>query len=178
MRGILALALGLSLLLPGLAGAQEVGFKVRVILARQVDGPPDGKIPRKLQSYLERSFGARFKSFKLLVDKGLSVEKGETGTLKLMDASELRLTFREIQGDFVVLQLELKDLDATVRIRDGGMFFQAGHRYGDGMLVLAVTARLKDSEKDDEKLENPRPIPREGDSAAPGNPRRDRRKSE
>lgn len=178
MRAVLALVLGLTLLLPAGVGAQEVGFKVRVILARQVDGPPDGKIPRKLQGYLERSFGGRFKSFKLLMDKGLAVQKGETGAMKLMDSSELRLSFREFQGEFIVLQMSLKDLDATVRIRDGGMFFQAGHRYGDGMLVLAVTARLKGSEKKEEKLESTRPAPRQTPGAEPTDTRRDRRNAE
>jgi len=36
--------------------------------------------------------------------------------------------------------MEMPGVKTLIRIRDGGLFFQAGHRHKGGMMILAISA--------------------------------------
>ncbi len=173
-RRLVPILLFFLLLVPatGHAAAPEVKFRVRVLLASKQGDHIDPQIGPRVREYLKKSFGARYTSFRQLDNRVMKVQLDQVGEMPLPDQSSLSLKFREIQGDFVRLTMEVKDLRTTIRIRDGGLFFQAGHRYKNGILILAISANLVDAEKSDkEKLTTPRPEPRPG---RPEQPVRDR----
>jgi hypothetical protein len=167
MKALLVAAALVLAVQPEVAGAAEATFQIQVLLARQESGERDRRIPDSLLSYLEGSFGARYRSFAFLDDASVQVSPGKPGAVRMPDGSSLLLTFRETQGEFLVLDMQLKDLRATVRIRDGGLFFQAGHRYLDGMLIVAITGRLKSAPSGSGKPGNARPPVRSDGSADP-----------
>ena len=167
MKALLVATALVLAVLPEVAGAAEATFQIQVLLARQESGERDGRIPDALRSYLDGSFGTRYRSFAFLDEASVQVTPGEPGSVRMPDGSSLSLTFRETQGEFLVLDMQLKDLKATVRIRDGGLFFQAGHRYLDGMLIVAITARLQSPPRGDGKPATARPPVRSGGSGDP-----------
>jgi len=151
--------------LPAPSLAKEVKFRVRVLLATKQGNRIDPQIGPNLKTYLKKSFGVRYTSFRLLDNRVLRVKLGKTGEVSLPDQSVLKLKYRELQGDFVKLTMEMRDLRTTIRIRDGGLFFQAGHRYRNGMLILAISARTmkKGKKGGEEEIAAPvRPEPRPG----------------
>jgi hypothetical protein len=151
MRKISLFLLVSLLLLPSWGRGEEVKLRVKVILASTQGSQVDPQITKGLKKYLERSFGARYTSFRQLDNRVLKVKAGGTGQMTLPDQSVLKLTFREVVEQFIRITMELKDLKTTVKIKSKGMFFQAGHRYQTGVLILAISA----------SLEEPKPKPRE-----------------
>jgi hypothetical protein len=153
--------------------AKEAKFRVRILLATKQGNRIDPKISKSVRDYLAKSFGSRYTSFRQLDNRVLRVELNDTGEMVLPDQSSLKLRFREQRGDFVRLTMEIKDLRTTIRIRDGGLFFQAGHRYKNGMLILAITAHLgKKTPEKAEKITTPRPEPRTIVPTPDSNPKR------
>ncbi len=164
MKTVLLFLVWMLLPSAGFSQADEVSFQVRVILARQETAPRDPGISDTLFEYLEKTFGGRYQSFRKLEQRGLKVLRGKEGRMPLQDGSELTLVYKDLQGEFVVIDMALRDLKATVRIRDGGLFFQAGHRYQDGVLILAISLRRHGGRKSTPgTLESPRPVPRPSD---------------
>ena len=53
----------------------------------------------------------------------------------------LQLTYLKTAGGFVHVKLEMDGLTTTIRVRDGGLFFHAGRKHEDGILVLAIRAK-------------------------------------
>lgn len=100
---------------------------------------------KSLATYLKKSFGGRYASFKQLELKSLSLEKGRKGTVELPNERPLSLTYEGYNDKdrFIRLFMELPHLRTTVKIRDGGLFFQAGQSYRGGMLILAIHASLR-----------------------------------
>lgn len=173
MRMLLLPLLLLVVLMPTAVEAQEVKFRVRVLLGTKQGSRIDPQIGPEVKRYLKKSFGARYSSFRQLDNRVLRVEMNQTGEVALPDQTVLKLRFRDIQGEFVKLTMEIKALKTTIRIRDGGLFFQAGHRYKNGMLILAISAELpgekqgkKKAKAGAERLTTPRPEPRT--APAPG----------
>jgi hypothetical protein len=167
MRMLLVPMLLLLVFPPADVQAEEVKFRVRVLLATKQGSRIDPQIGPEVKRYLKKSFGARYSSFRQLDNRVLRVEMDQTGEVALPDQTVLKLRFRDVQGEFVKLTMEIKDLKTTIRIRDGGLFFQAGHRYKNGMLVLAISAELPGHKKKKKKvavgadrLTTPRPEPR------------------
>jgi hypothetical protein len=144
MRKLWVPVLCVMMLLPGLAiGAeQEVKFRVYVLLATKQGDQIDPQINKQVRAYLKKSFGSRYSSFRQLDSRLLKVDLDQTVEMPLPDESTLGLRFRDIHGEFVKLTMTIKDLRTTIRIRNGGLFFQAGHRYKNGMLILAISATL------------------------------------
>jgi len=153
------------------AGEPEVKFRVNVLLATTQGDHIDPQISKRIKDYLTKSFGARYSSFRQLDTRVLRVSLDKTGEMPLPDQSTLGLRFRDIHGEFVKLTMTIKDLRTTIRIRNGGLFFQAGHRYKNGILILAISATLegKVEPKDKGKLTTTRPDPR---PTSPGKPLR------
>lgn len=140
---LLTLLVAMALVSPAPASAQDAHFRIKVLHAGQQGNKIDPKIPENIKKYLQKSFGAKYTTFTLLDSKELVVKPTATGTVVLPDKSTLKLQFREVQGSFIKLTMEIKDLRTTIRIKEGGLFFQAGHKYKDGIMVLAISASTK-----------------------------------
>lgn len=171
MKALILACLVFFLALPATAAnAQEVKFSVRVLLASNTGKGIDAKIPANISKHLNNSFGAKYSSFKLIGTHEVKVAVNKTGEVTLPDKSVLSLQFRDVQGKFIRLTMSIKDFRTTVRIRNGGLFFQAGHKYQDGILILAITASTDG--KGSEDLTTPRPDTRKtpDDSTRPGRP--------
>ena len=125
---------------PGEAAESEAHCTVRVILAKGGGGGMDPAIKNPLERYLTKSFGARYESFDLLNTVSLDILRGKRGEVPLPDGTWLRLTYLGNQGEFIKLSMEMPGVKTLVRIRDGGLFFQAGHKYKGGMMILAISA--------------------------------------
>ena len=143
------------------AQSQTAKFKVKILLASKQGDRVDPQIPNGIRKYLKKSFGARYSSFRLLDSRVLKVGLGHTGEVTLPDQSVLKLKFRGLPGEFIKLTMEIKDLRTTIRIKDGGMFFQAGHRYKNGMLILAISASTGTGDEEGQ-IGTGRPDPRPG----------------
>lgn len=130
---------------PSLARA-AVRCEVQVIHATAGADPTPYVDPalKSIATYLQKSFGARYSSFRQLDHASLSLELTQRATLMLPDERELALTFKGVSDGFIRLFMELPHLRTTVKVRDAGLFFQAGQSYQGGMLVLAVRAHLAD----------------------------------
>jgi hypothetical protein len=129
---------------PGTASA-AVRAEVRVIHAS--GGADTGSYVdpalKPIAEYLAKSFGARYTSFRQLDLQTLTLELQQRGTVDLPGERQLALTFKGVKDDFVRLFMELPHLKTTVRVRDGGLFFQAGQSYQGGMLILAIRVHLR-----------------------------------
>jgi len=157
----LPLLLLLLLLVPrGEARAAEpvAHCKVRVILAKKGEGGVDPAIRNPLKRYLTKSFGARYGAFELLDTRSMKIARGKRGEIPLPDGTWLRLTYLGNQGKFIKVSMEMPGVKTLIRIRDGGLFFQAGHRHKDGMMILAISATT--TGKSTETPTRPRPAPR------------------
>jgi len=135
---------GLTLVCGASAAAETASpsmahFDVQVIHARRAEGPDDPAL-KSLSQYLSKSF-KRYKSFKRVDQLTLVSSRGTAATGKLPDKKVLGLTYVGTEKGFVKVALELDGLKTTVRVRDGGLFFQAGRLYKDGILVLAIEAK-------------------------------------
>ena len=148
------------------AHGQEVKFRVRVMLASRQGTLIDPQLSESIGKYLKKSFGTRYTSFRQLDNRVVRLRLDETGEVALPDQTSLKLRFRDIQGEFIKLTMEIKDLRTTIRIKNGGLFFQAGHRYKNGILILAVTANLIGVEDSSENPSEARPEPRPENPAA------------
>lgn len=172
MRALVLSFLVLLVLIPQDLQSQEARFKVRVLLASKQGERIDPQIPDGISKYLKKTFGVRYSAFQLLDSRVLKVKLEQTGEVTLPDQSVLKLRFRGVPGDFIKLTMEVEDLRTTIRIKNGGLFFQAGHKYGNGILILAIGAQTVDDEpeSEEETFTTPRPDPRPGwteDSAMP-----------
>ena len=96
---------------------------------------------RPLARYLEASFGSRYQSFKLLNRSPMTLSRNERSGLQLPNNTELVLTYLGNENEQLRLTMEVGSLRTTVKVHDGGLFFQAGRRYQGGMLVVAIRAR-------------------------------------
>jgi len=145
---------------PGLRAAEpEARCKVRVVLAKGGGGGMDPAIRNPLKRYLTKSFGTRYESFDLLDTSALRIPRGKRREVPLPDGTWLRLTYLGNQGKFIKLSMEMPGVKTLIRIRDGGLFFQAGHRHRGGMLILAISATT--TGKTTETPARPRPAPRD-----------------
>jgi hypothetical protein len=124
----------------------QATVRAEVIVIHATGGPGAGPsidpALTALADYLTRSFGARYSSFRQLDRQTLALDVQERGTLELPGDRELALTFKGVKDDFIRLFMELPHLKTTVKVRDGGLFFQAGTSYQGGMLILAIRVHL------------------------------------
>jgi hypothetical protein len=119
-------------------GPKAARFEVTVVHASPKEAPSDPSLG-KLATYLTKSF-KRYKSFKKLKVIKLASARNKGARGKLPGGKALTLTYLKTEGGFVHVKLELDGLNTTIRVRDGGLFFHAGRRYEDGILVLAIQA--------------------------------------
>lgn len=116
--------------------------EVQVIHAKEASEPHVDKALGSLAQYLKESFGNRYQSFEQ-VDRGvLKMEKEELASMPLPEEGTLQLQFVEVKEGFIRVRMWMPHLRTTVKIRDGGLFFQAGHAYKGGILILAIRGHL------------------------------------
>lgn len=95
-----------------------------------------------LANTLKRAFKG-YVGFQKLDEQRAALDEGASHTLTLANGSELAYRFVGTDADgFLQVHIEVGGLRSTVRVKDGGTFFQAGRGYKDGMIVLAFRAKL------------------------------------
>lgn len=141
MRGVLVFAL--AWLTAGPLYAQEhqeqVACEIHVIHAQKGKPHMDPKL-KSMARYLNNAF-ARYQSFKRINKDAFRLGLQKSDRTKLPNGDHLKLTFLGGEKNMLRLAMELSGLKTTVKVRDGGLFFQAGHKYKNGMLVVAIRAR-------------------------------------
>lgn len=115
--------------------------EIRIIEARPVAGGVDPKLKR-----YERDFkNLPYKSFKQLDAHTKRVRKGETVSMQFPGPGRRLLKVRAngTKGDKHGFKLSIDALrfNSTVRIPDNGTVIVAGPKHGNGVIMLAITAR-------------------------------------
>ena len=120
--------------------SKPVQCDIQVIHATKGDKHIDPLL-RPIERYLNRSFGNRFQSFKLLDSSRLVLNKSQQGQRSLPNNTTLSLTYLGIEQSLLRLEMAVGGLKTTVKVHDGGLFFQAGRSYKNGMLIVAIRAK-------------------------------------
>lgn len=144
----MSLALAGALILAALSGpepdaatgAAKVRCEIQVIHATRGQEFVDPAL-KPLSRYLRNSFGSRYQSFRQLAQHNMVLAKSERQTQRLPNGTELLLTYLDSDESRLRLVMEVGGLKTTVRVHDGGLFFQAGRRHQGGMLIVAIRAR-------------------------------------
>ncbi len=123
------------------AASAKATFSVTVIHASRSEGGVD-KALGDLQKYLVKSFTG-YNSFRRLDHRFVEVALGAAGALTLPDTKTLSLKFIEAKKGFIKVHLSLDGLETTINVKDGGLFFQAGRVFKDGILVLAIRGQTQ-----------------------------------
>jgi hypothetical protein len=137
LSAAIALLLVLVLAAPVAADGGPARIEVRVIHAT------------KGQPFVHPSLsdlGAHFKrfggynNFTLLDRRSMTLSLEETGAMPLPNGKTLKLIYRGTSKKYVKMRFILGDLQMNIRVFEGGVFFHGGTQYGNGALVLAVSA--------------------------------------
>jgi len=143
----IALLVVAAVCLAAAPGAASAGVRAEVRVIHASGGADAGAYVdpalKPIAGYLTKSFGARYTSFRQVDLQTLTLELQQRGTVDLPGERQLALTFKGVKDDFVRLFMELPHLKTTVKVRDGGLFFQAGQSYQGGMLILAIRVHLR-----------------------------------
>jgi len=118
----------------------RIKCEIQVIWAKHGKKHIDDDL-KPIAHYLRNSFGNRYERFELHSQGGFTLEKRRSGVQKLPNDSRLKLTFLGVEKALLRLTMEVSGLKTTVKIHDGGLFFQAGRKYRGGMLVVAIRVR-------------------------------------
>lgn len=122
-----------------MAGAQA---KIDVVVIHATKGGAVDPALASLAKTLQRAFKG-YAGFKKLDESRASLGEGDAHKLRLVNGRELSFKFVGVdRAGFLQVHIEVDGLRSTVRVKDGGTFFQAGRGYQDGMIVLAFKARL------------------------------------
>ncbi len=110
---------------------------MQVILATA--GAPDiAPELRPIKRYLENSLGNRYSRFEHVSASRLLLGKDQRGGVSLPNGNQLSLTWLGAEDGLLRLAMEVGGLKTQVKVHDGGLFFQAGRKHKDGMLVVAI----------------------------------------
>ena len=143
MGVIVTLAISLSLgagPTPDGLTARKVRCDIQVIHATSGQNFVDPQL-KPISRYLKNSFGARYQSFRQLGRSSLSLAKKQKGRHMLPNDTKLLLTYLGASDSLLRIVMEVGGLKTTVKVHDGGLFFQAGRKYKGGMLIVAIRAR-------------------------------------
>ena len=120
------------------AAEEKVTVEVRSITA-SVEGEEFDEELDDIKSRLHRGF-EDYSSFRQLDRQTRQIERDDKTEFKLPSDDLLTLGYDGRTDDFVRLGLVLEDrLSTTLRASPGSTFFQAGLRYDDGLLIVAIT---------------------------------------
>ena len=121
-----------------LGSSESAGIRCDIQVIHATKGPAHvDPALRPIARYLESSFGNRYTRFVRLGRADLDLSKGQTGRQALPNGTHLELTYLGTESTLHRLELAVDGLKTRVKIHDGGLFFQAGRRYKDGMLIVA-----------------------------------------
>jgi len=143
----IALALVLmTLLAPAAFGAEDpkVSLAITVIEARK--GPPFlHEALKPLWELLQKSFGEKFGYYDLVTSAEQTVLSDGRVEVSLPDGERFAAIYGGLTPEkkLIRVSLEYGDFRTKVRIHDGGTFFQAGKRYREGTLVIAIKAAIQ-----------------------------------
>ncbi len=134
----LVLAAAMVIGAPTAMAEESISVEVRTIVATPEGDEIDDEL-RDMENRLRQGI-TNYSSFRQINRQRLTVERDEPGEFELPTDDELIIRYTGREGDFVKLGLALGSrLDTTLRASPGSTFFQAGLRYDDGLLVLAIT---------------------------------------
>ena len=120
-------------------GGERARISVRIIHATRGDAGVDPALERAgLGGTLKKTF-KDYKTFRLLDTHAAVAEVGKTQTVKLPNGADLSYQFLGTVGGFLEIHLDVGGMKSTVKVKDGGLFFQAGRGYKDGMIILAFS---------------------------------------
>ncbi len=117
--------------------------RVRVIVIHAKKSPPFlHEQVKPLWETLRKTFGDRFASYDLVSSTEREVARGGRVEVPMPDGGTFAVVYRGVAQDdrFLKLSIEHGTLKSRVRIRDGGLFFQAGKRWQGGVLIVGVRA--------------------------------------
>jgi len=146
-----ALAVGLLAGAPAaaLAGDAPAGVTLAASQAKidviVIHATKDGALDPALAG-MEKTLQRAFSGYAGFAKLGAqSVELAVDGEQRLTLPNDSELVYRFLGTDpdgFLRIHIAVGGLSSTVRVKDGGTFFQAGRGYKDGMIVLAFRAGL------------------------------------
>ncbi len=134
----LALMMGLLCLTGGVSAAAAAGpqLKVSVVHATKQAGAKDPAL-KKVQGQLEKAF-AGYKSFKELAKHQFTLKKGAPAKLKLPNQKSATFDYQGRAGKAHKVAMTIGRNSLDLKIPERRLFFQAGLKYRDGILVLAL----------------------------------------
>jgi hypothetical protein len=136
--------LGAALLVPAEARAGgKARVTVTVILAKK-EPPHLHPALQPLWDTLKQSFGDKFGNFDQVGETTRTVDEGQPVETTLPTGERFAAIYGGVTPDKGLLRVnvEMGEFRTKVRIHDGGVFFQAGKRFKDGTLIVAVRAAL------------------------------------
>ncbi|MCA9527837.1 MAG: hypothetical protein KC549_16235 [Myxococcales bacterium] len=142
MLRTLLMSLGLIVGVAGpAAAADKVDLKVSIIFASKKPGPVDPALAR-IRGTLEKSFGG-FQSFKELAKHKIELPLKKTRQIKLPNDQTAGFTYEGQAKDQEKIRIAIpkSKVDVGLRVQRRKVFYQAGLRYNDGILILALYLR-------------------------------------
>lgn len=120
------------------AAAQNVRVVIKSIEASKGEPYIDPKL-NDLRKQLNQPGFAGYSTFKQVDSTSFSLSKGKSKDLRLKNGKEAKLTFHGEANNLARIGLEIVgSMNTTLRLSKGSYFFQAGMRYGSGILILAI----------------------------------------
>lgn len=142
LRTILVACLfGLTGLVGPAQAAEKASLKISVIYATKKPGPKDPAL-KKIQRSLEKAFGG-YKNFRQLAKHKLSLSLKKTRQIKLPNKQTAGFTYEGTvkKREKIKVSIPKSRVDVTLRAPKRRMFYQAGLRHKDGILILALYLR-------------------------------------
>jgi len=126
--------------------ADAIQCDVQIIHAKKESGVDDPAL-EPISRYLKRSFGSRYRSFKQITRTSMRLRINNVGTEALPNKTTLRLKYLGSEENLLRLEMSVGDLKTNVKVHNGGLFFQAGRSYRNGMLIVAIRVKKDPSQK-------------------------------
>ena len=122
---------------PAAAQSKSISVEVRSIAATSKGSHFDPKL-NDLKKRLTKAF-AGYSNFRQVASTQFQLAPNAEKTAELPDGNQMTVTFHGYSGKFIRLGFGIAGkLNTILRATPGGTFFQAGLRYGDGILILAI----------------------------------------
>ncbi len=128
------------------AKADAIQCDVQIIHAKKETGDADPAL-EPISRYLTRAFGSRYRSFKQIDRSSMSLPLNSAETKSLPNNTVLRLMYLGSEENLLRLEMSVGDLKTNVKVHNGGLFFQAGRSYRNGMLIVAIRVTKQPSKK-------------------------------
>ncbi len=137
--------LGAALLAPAPARADPKARVTVTVIQAKKDPPHLHPALQPLWDTLKKSFGDKFANFERVGETSRVVDSGAPVETTLPNGERFAAIYNGVTPDKGLLRVnvEMGEFRTKVRIHDGGVFFQAGKRFQDGTLIVAVRAALE-----------------------------------